>query len=130
MGHFEAGEAINTVPSHGYLEGTIRTYDTEDLAIVKHQMHKIAESVQLLFNVECEVKFEEGYPPTMNHPQLRQAVENAIEGANLEVVEKSSPSCSVKILVLWSTTCPFIFCICWYSKQGKRFCDWSSYCTS
>ena len=26
----------------------------------------------------------------MNHPQLRQAVENAIEGANLEVVEKSS----------------------------------------
>ena len=91
MGHFEAGEAINTVPSHGYLEGTIRTYDTEDLAIVKHQMHKIAESVQLLFNVECEVKFEEGYPPTMNHPQLRQAVENAIEGANLEVVEKKLP---------------------------------------
>ena len=83
MGHFEAGEAINTVPSHGYLEGTIRTYDTEDLAIVKHQMHKIAESVQLLFNVECEVKFEEGYPPTMNHPQLRQAVENAIEGVKL-----------------------------------------------
>ena len=91
MGHFEAGEAINTVPSHGYLEGTIRTYDTEDLAIVKHQMHKIAKSVQLLFNVECEVKFEEGYPPTMNHPQLRQAVENAIEGANLEVVEKKLP---------------------------------------
>ena len=88
MGHFEAGEAINTVPSHGYLEGTIRTYDTEDLAIVKHQMHKIAKSVQLLFNVECEVKFEEGYPPTMNHPQLRQAVENAIKGANLEIVEK------------------------------------------
>ena len=27
MGHFEAGEAINTVASHGYLEGTIRTYD-------------------------------------------------------------------------------------------------------
>ena len=33
MGHFEAGEAINTVPSHGYLEGTIRTYDTEDLVL-------------------------------------------------------------------------------------------------
>ena len=53
----------------------------------------------------------------MNHPQLRQAVENAIKGANLEIVEKNYPSCSVKILVLWSTTCPFIFCICWYSKQ-------------
>ena len=37
----------------------------------------------------------------MNHPQLRQAVENAIKGANLEIVEKNYPSCSVKILVLW-----------------------------
>ena len=35
------------------------------------QMHKIAESVSLLFNVDCEVKFEEGYPPTMNSPKVR-----------------------------------------------------------
>ena len=73
MGHFEAGEAINTVPSHGYLEGTIRTYDVDDLTVVKQQMYKIAESVQLLFNVDCQVKFEEGYPPTMNSPELRES---------------------------------------------------------
>ena len=41
-------------------------------------MHKIAESVSLLFNVDCEVKFEEGYPPTMNSPKLRASVEQAI----------------------------------------------------
>ncbi|MEJ7346198.1 hydrolase, partial [Staphylococcus haemolyticus] len=62
MGHFNAGEAINTVPSNGYLEGTIRTYNATDLNIVKNQMNKIATSVKLLFNVDCEVKFEEGYP--------------------------------------------------------------------
>ena len=62
IGHFKAGEAINTVPSNGYLEGTIRTYDIDDLTIVKNQMQKIAESVKLLFNVDCEVKFAEGYP--------------------------------------------------------------------
>ena len=91
MGHFEAGEAINTVPSHGYLEGTIRTYDVDDLTVVKQQMNKIAESVQLLFNVECQVKFEEGYPPTMNSPKLRESVERALEGANLEVIDKPTP---------------------------------------
>ena len=32
------------------------------LTIVKNQMQKIAESVKLLFNVDCEVKFAEGYP--------------------------------------------------------------------
>ncbi|MBL7573176.1 amidohydrolase [Staphylococcus saccharolyticus] len=90
-GHFEAGEAINTVPSHGYLEGTIRTYDLDDLIVVKNQMNKIAESVQLLFNVECQVKFEEGYPPTINSPKLRESVENALKGANLEVIDKPTP---------------------------------------
>ena len=44
-------------------------------------MHKI-ESVGLLFNVDCEVKFEEGYPPTMNSPKLRASVEQAI---NLQI---------------------------------------------
>ena len=34
-------------------------------------MHKIAESVKLLFNVDCEVKFAEGYPPTINSPKLQ-----------------------------------------------------------
>ena len=70
IGRFNAGEAINTVPSQGYLEGTIRTYDTNDLQAVKDQMSKIAQSVQLLFGVNCEVKFEEGYPPTYNDPTL------------------------------------------------------------
>ena len=41
MGHFEAGEAINTVASHGYLEGTIRTYDPNDLNVVKHKCIKL-----------------------------------------------------------------------------------------
>lgn len=91
MGHFEAGEAINTVPSHGYLEGTIRTYDANDLNSVKTQMQKIAKNVSLLFNVDCQVKFEEGYPATMNSPQLRNTVEQAIVNAGLEVVEKPLP---------------------------------------
>ena len=91
MGHFNAGEAINTVPSNGYLEGTIRTYDASDLNIVKNQMNKIAKSVKLLFNVDCEVKFEEGYPATMNSPKLRHIVEQSILSANLEVIEKPLP---------------------------------------
>lgn len=91
MGHFNAGEAINTVPSNGYLEGTIRTYDATDLNIVKNQMNKIAKSVKLLFNVDCEVKFEEGYPATMNSPKLRHIVEQSILSANLKVIEKPLP---------------------------------------
>ena len=97
MGHFEAGEAINTVPSHGYLEGTIRTYDTEDVAIVKHQMiHR----------------------------------NRSYKGANLEIVEKNYPSCSVKILVFMVNNLPLHILYLLVLKTMKRFCDWSSYCPS
>ena len=36
------------------------------------------------------MKFEEGYPPTMNSPKLRASVEQAIN-ANLEVIDKPLP---------------------------------------
>ena len=44
--------------------------------------------MKLLFNVDCEVKFEEGYPATMNSPKLRHIVEQSILSANLKVIEK------------------------------------------
>lgn len=91
MGRFEAGEAINTVPSHGYLEGTIRTYDQADLETVKTQMKKIADSVQLLFNVTCEVVFAEGYPPTYNASSLHPQVEQGLTRAHFEVIDKPTP---------------------------------------
>ena len=74
-----------------YLEGTIRTYDVYDLETVKQQMNKIAESVKLLFDVDCEVKFEEGYPPTYNSPELRKHVENGLDIADLTIVDKPTP---------------------------------------
>ncbi len=40
-------------------------------------MHKIAESVKLLFNVDCEVKFPKGYPPTIDN-LLRTQIEDAL----------------------------------------------------
>ena len=91
VGRFEAGEAVNTVPSHGYLEGTIRTYQEHDLDIVKEQMEKIAESVTLLFNVKCQVKFEEGYPATMNDPNLKARVVEALTSTDRHVYDMPVP---------------------------------------
>lgn len=91
IGQFNVGEAINTVPQNGYLEGTIRTYDTNDLQIVKDQMHKIAESVELLFSVTCSVKFAEGYPPTTNDVTLYKNVKEALTKLNLTQHELEKP---------------------------------------
>lgn len=121
MGHFEAGEAINTVPSHGYLEGTIRTYDINDLEIVKQQMTKIAESVKLLFNVDCEVKFEEGYPPTYNDPNLRKCVETGLRNAKFEVIDKPTPYLFGEDFSFYSQLAPSYFVFVGVRDESKGF---------
>ena len=72
--------------------------------------------MKLLFNVDCEVKFEEGYPATMNSPKLRHIVEKSILSANLEVIEKPLPFYSAKTLVLWPTISTVLLCFCRNSK--------------
>ncbi|MCG7340289.1 amidohydrolase [Staphylococcus sp. ACRSN] len=121
MGHFEAGEAINTVPSNGYLEGTIRTYDVKDLAIVKQQMHKISESVKLLFNVECEVKFEEGYPPTYNDPSLKQKVTQGLTEANFEIIDKPTPYLFGEDFSFYSQFAPSYFVFVGVRDESKGY---------
>ncbi|MCU5745544.1 amidohydrolase [Staphylococcus sp. SQ8-PEA] len=121
MGRFEAGEAINTVPSHGYLEGTIRTYDANDLETVKEQMEKIAASVKLLFNVNCEVKFEEGYPPTYNAVQLRKHVTEALDNARFNIEEKRTPYLFGEDFSFYSQLAPSYFVFVGTRDESKGF---------
>jgi len=121
MGHFKAGEAINTVPSNGYLEGTIRTYDVKDLEIVKAQMLKIAESVKLLFNVDCEVKFEEGYPPTYNDVKLRKHVERGLKDARFEIIDKPTPYLFGEDFSFYSQLAPSYFVFVGIRDESKGY---------
>lgn len=121
IGRFNAGEAINTVPSQGYLEGTIRTYDTNDLHAVKDQMSKIAQSVQLLFGVNCEVKFEEGYPPTYNDPTLYDGVVKALKDADFNVVELEKPYLFGEDFSFYSQIAPSYFAFVGIRNEAN---DW------
>lgn len=121
IGRFNAGEAINTVPSKGYLEGTIRTYDTNDLQAVKDQMSKIAQSVQLLFGVNCEVKFEEGYPPTYNDPTLHDGVVKALKDADFNVVELEKPYLFGEDFSFYSQIAPSYFAFVGIRNEAN---DW------
>lgn len=91
IGRLNAGEAINTVASNGYLEGTIRTYEENDLNTVIKQMDKIRQSAQLLYGVEVELKFNEGYPATKNDSRLRPVVDQAVQNINSKAVINEKP---------------------------------------
>lgn len=91
IGQFNAGEAINTVPSNGYLEGTIRTYSSQDLSIIKNQMLNIAKSVALSTQCHVQVEFSEGYPATYNDASLKSKIDQACQYANLMPVILKQP---------------------------------------
>lgn len=109
IGQFNVGEAINTVPQNGYLEGTIRTYDTNDLNVIKEQMQKISQSVQLLYDVKCNVKFAEGYPPTINDNRLYEPVKKALINTNLKINELEKPYLFGEDFSFYRTLAPSYF---------------------
>jgi amidohydrolase len=91
IGKMNAGEAINTVASNGYLEGTIRTYSLDDLEAVKSQMQQIIQSSDTLFGTSSSVVFAEGYPPVVNDSDLMNWVEKASKQSNLNLILKEKP---------------------------------------
>lgn len=91
IGSFKSGEAINTVPSNAYLEGTIRTYSQEDLETVKNQMAKIKEASELLTGCSVELVFAEGYPSTINDTTAYNLMKESSKETNLTWIEKEEP---------------------------------------
>lgn len=91
IGKIKAGEAINTVASSGYLEGTIRTYDMHDLDIIQEKLEQIVKSSDLLFNTESHVEFAEGYPPVVNDEALLPFVTACAKESGLKLIIKEKP---------------------------------------
>ncbi|GGB07099.1 amidohydrolase [Macrococcus hajekii] len=121
IGQFHAGEAINTVPSNGYLEGTIRTYAADDLATVKEQMLKIAEACSVVTGTAVEVKFSEGYPSTSNDTDAYQLMKQASEETSLEWIEKEEPYLFGEDFAFYSQVAPTAFAFLGCRNAEQQF---------
>lgn len=90
IGNMRAGEAINTVASEGYIEGTIRTYEPDDLDHIKKQMERIIKGTDALFGTQSELTVAKGYPAVYNDESLMETVEESCErsGLSLELLRE------------------------------------------
>lgn len=64
-----AGTADNVIPEDAYVGGTVRTFDKDVQAMVKRRMAQIVEGHAAAFNVDATLRYEEGFPPTINSPE-------------------------------------------------------------
>ncbi len=61
-----AGTADNVIPEDAYVGGTVRTFDKSVQAMVKRRMADIVAGHAAAFNVDATLRYDEGFPPTVN----------------------------------------------------------------
>jgi len=67
--HFKAGSVLNVFPNEALMEGTIRFYKDDVFEKVKARIDTIASNIAEAMMCKVEVKINDLYPPTINHPK-------------------------------------------------------------
>ena len=70
VGIIRAGVRNNIIPEDAYMEGTIRTLDTEMQEILFEKMHTTIDLIAKSMGTESELTIYDGYPVTYNDPDL------------------------------------------------------------
>jgi hippurate hydrolase len=64
---FHAGNARNVIPQTADIRGTVRTLTREVSSLVEKRMHEVCAGVAQMTGAKIDLKFEQGYPVTVNH---------------------------------------------------------------
>ena len=75
-----SGTTDNVIPETAFLNGTVRTFDLSVQELVIERMEKIVKGLSMSFEVDAQLNYKKGYPPTINHEkETKFAVEVAKE---------------------------------------------------
>lgn len=75
VGIVRSGVRNNIIPEDAYMEGTIRTLDTEMQEDIFERVHHTAENIAESMGAEATVEIFPGYPVTYNDPDLTAMME-------------------------------------------------------
>ena len=85
-----SGTTDNVIPETAFLNGTVRTFDLSVQELVIERMEKIVKGLSMTFEVNAQLNYKKGYPPTINHEkETKFAVEVAKEICGPEKVLNS-----------------------------------------
>ena len=61
-----AGEAYNVIPERAVIRGTARSFSRETMALIEHNMRRIASGVAEGFGAAAQLDYRSSYPPLIN----------------------------------------------------------------
>ena len=86
VGMINGGYNFNIIADKVILKGTTRSYTKENRELIKTRMNEIIAGTEKIFNAKIQLKYKDGYPPTVNNERCTKNVINAIS----KVVGESS----------------------------------------
>ena len=91
IGLVRVGEVLNSVPENGFMEGTIRTYNMDDLQIIKNRMKEIVKGAEVSTKCKIDLDLRDGYPAVLNDEELLSIVESAATKSGAKFIMKKDP---------------------------------------
>lgn len=82
VGQFKGGFAFNVIPSVVEVKGTVRTFEPDVRALVKHRIGEICRGIEASFGMECEFEYFEGYPSMKNDVRVLDFALSLTENAD------------------------------------------------
>lgn len=68
VGRLAAGTVDNVIPETAELDATVRTFSPAQHAIIPERLTRLVENIAAAHGLEAEVRYERGYPVTVNDP--------------------------------------------------------------
>jgi len=93
VGSFTAGSTFNVIPGEATMCGTTRTFDREVWESWEQRLDNLVGGICRAFGADYELKFQSGYPPLVNDPDMAElAAQAAAETVGQENVIKPEPT--------------------------------------
>ena len=87
VGQINGGYNFNIIADKVILKGTTRAYTEENRQLIKKRMKEIINGTKKTFDVNIDLEYEDGYPPTINDPD---SAKNLLKAAKKIVGDKNA----------------------------------------
>ena len=77
VGQINGGYNFNIIADTVELKGTTRAYTEDNRQLIKERMKDIIKGTEKTFDVDIELNYQDGYPPTINNPDSTDSLLNA-----------------------------------------------------
>lgn len=124
VGRINGGTAVNVIPPTATIEGTARTLTHQTRKAVQEKIRRRLMGVAATHDVQLQFVWSEGYPPTVNTPEMADYVRevvNATFGADV-FVPAAAPSMGGEDFAYYLEQVPGCFTLVGLCPEGVSDC--------